>query len=58
MRIDTILISAQHSKDTDIYTPQKDILEKVVFEVVEPDMIDIEIKSYINPNGGDIVWKK
>lgn len=55
MRIDTILISAQHSKDTDIYTLQKDILEKVVFEVVEPDMIDIETKFYINPTGRFVI---
>ena len=55
MRIDMILISAQHSKDTDIYTLQKDILEKVVFEVVEPDMIDIETKFYINPTGRFVI---
>ncbi len=55
MRIDTILISAQHSKDTDIYTLQKDILEKVVFEVIEPDMIDIETKFYINPTGRFVI---
>ena len=55
IRIDTILISAQHSADVDIHTLQKDILAKVVFEVVEPDMVDIETKFYINPTGRFVV---
>lgn len=54
-RIDTILISAQHSKDVDLETLQKDILEKVVSKVVESDMIDIETKFFINPTGRFIV---
>lgn len=55
IRIDTILISTQHSKNIDIHTLQKDLLEKVVFEIVEPDMIDIETKFYINPTGRFVV---
>lgn len=55
MRIDTILISAQHSVNADLHVLQKDLLEKVIFEVVEPDMVDIETKFYINPTGRFVI---
>ncbi len=55
IRIDTILISAQHSKDIDLATLQKDLIENVILEVVEPDMIDIETKFYINPTGRFVI---
>lgn len=55
IRIDTILISIQHMKDIDTHALQKDILEKVILEVVEPDMIDIETKFYINPTGRFVI---
>ena len=54
-RIDTILIAAQHSKDVDLETLQKDILEKVISKVVDSDMIDIETKFFINPTGRFVV---
>ncbi len=55
IRIDTILISAQHSKNVDISTLQKDLIENVVLEVVEPDMLDVETKFYINPTGRFVI---
>ena len=55
MRIDTILISTQHSKDIEMSKLQKDLIEKVILEVVEPDMLDIETKFYINPTGRFVI---
>ena len=55
IRIDTILISTQHSKNIDIPTLQRDLIEKVVFEVVDYDMVDIETKFYINPTGRFVI---
>ena len=55
MRIDTIVISTQHSADTDIPTLQRDLIEKVVIEVVELDMIDADTKFYINPTGRFVI---
>ena len=55
IRIDSILISAQHSSDIDIVRLQKDIIEKVILEVVEPDMIDVETKFFINPTGRFVI---
>ena len=54
-RIDTILISVQHSKDVDLIQLQKDILEEVILETVEPEMLDIETKFFINPTGRFVV---
>lgn len=54
-RIDTILISAQHSEDVDLENLQKDILQKVIAKVVEPDMVDIETKFFINPTGRFVI---
>ena len=54
-RIDTILISAQHSKDIEQRILQKDILQKVIMPIVEPDMIDIETRFFINPTGRFVI---
>ena len=55
MRIDTILISTQHSKNIDIKTLQKDIIEKVIKPSVPEDMIDNDTKFYINPTGRFVI---
>lgn len=55
IRIDTILISTQHSKDADVMKLEKEIIEKVVMKVVDSDMIDIETKFYINPTGRFVI---
>ena len=55
IRVDTILISVQHSKDVNIIQLQKDILEEVILETVDPEMLDIETKFYINPTGRFVI---
>ena len=51
IRIDTILISVQHSEEVELVQLQKEILENVILETVDPEMLDIETKFYINPTG-------
>lgn len=51
MRIDTILISTQHLEGINMHTLQRDIINKVIINSVEPDMIDAETKFFINPTG-------
>ena len=51
IRIDAILISAQHSKDVVLEQIKKDILEKVINKVIDKNMIDENTKIYINPTG-------
>lgn len=54
-RIDTIVISTQHIDGIDIKKMQKDLIDKVVFQVVDSNMIDIETKFYINPTGRFVI---
>ena len=54
-RVDTILISTQHTEDTDIDTLENDIIEYVIKPTVEDDMIDVETKILINPTGRFVV---
>lgn len=54
-RIDTILISTQHTEDTDMDILENDIIEYVIKPVVEDDMVDFETKILINPTGRFVV---
>ena len=54
-RIDTILISTQHTEDTDIDTLENDLIEYVIKPTVEDDMIDVETKILINPTGRFVI---
>ena len=54
-RIDTILISTQHTEDTDMDELENDIIEYVIKPVVEDDMVDAETKILINPTGRFVI---
>ena len=51
VRIDTIVVSAQHNEDANLDTLRKDIKEKVIDLVVPQNMLDDNTKYYINPTG-------
>lgn len=51
VRIDTIVVSAQHSEDVSLDTIRKDILSEVIFKVIPENLIDEKTKYYINPTG-------
>jgi S-adenosylmethionine synthetase len=54
-RIETIVISAQHSDLVKTETIREDILEKVVGAVVPKELVDAKTKYYINPTGRFVV---
>lgn len=54
-RIDTILISNQHLEDIELETIRKDIIEKVIYKVVDKKYIDEETKIYVNPTGRFVI---
>ena len=54
-RIDTILISNQHLDSIDLDTMKKDIIEKVIYEVVDKKYIDENTKIYVNPTGRFVI---
>jgi S-adenosylmethionine synthetase len=55
LRIDTIVISTQHSPEVDRDTIEKDMLAKVIKEVVPAGLLDENTKYYINPTGRFVV---
>ena len=55
VRIDTVVISSQHSAETDIEQLRRDIREQVILPVLPKDMVDANTKFYINPTGRFII---
>ncbi|MFT5875927.1 MAG: S-adenosylmethionine synthetase [Clostridium sp.] len=55
VRIDTIVISAQHNPDTLHETIEKDIIEHVIKTTVSPELLDENTKYYINPTGRFVI---
>ena len=52
VRIDTIVVSAQHSPDVTSKKIERDIIEKVIKPVMPPHIFDpVSVKYYINPTG-------
>jgi len=55
-RIDTIVVSSQHSPDVHMKDMKEDIIEKVIKPVVPKELLDEEsVKYYINPTGRFVV---
>jgi S-adenosylmethionine synthetase len=55
VRIDTVVISSQHSQDIDHDTLEKDIIEKVVKPTLPAGLIDKDTRYLINPTGRFVV---
>ena len=51
VRVDTVVISTQHSPDVDMTHLYKDINEKVIIPIVPKELMDNETKIHINPTG-------
>ena len=51
IRVDTVVVSAQHDPDVDMKALRKDILEQVVSPVIDTRLLDENTKYYINPTG-------
>ena len=54
-RIDTILISTQHSPNVDMDTLAKDIKKYVVDEIVPSELVDENTKYLVNPTGRFVI---
>ena len=54
-RVDTIVISTQHSDDVSLSQIRADIIEYVIRPVVPAELIDINTKIYVNPTGHFVV---
>lgn len=54
-RIDTIVISTQHSDDVDQKTIEKGVRNEVIGNVFKDSLIDSKTKFYINPTGRFVI---
>jgi S-adenosylmethionine synthetase len=55
LRVEAVIISAQHSSMVNIETVREDIREKVIEAVIPAELIDAKTKVYINPTGRFVV---
>ena len=54
-RVDTVVVSSQHTADVSLETLRADILEKVIKPIVPAELLDEETKFFINPTGRFVV---
>lgn len=55
VRVDTVVVSAQHLPDIDMETLKKDIIEKVIKTTVPAELLDENTKYFINPTGRFVI---
>ena len=54
-RVDTIVVSSQHSDDVDSDTIRKDIIDKVILPVIPKELLDGKVNIYVNPTGRFVI---
>lgn len=54
-RIDSVVISTQHSDDVDIETVRSFVLEEVIKKALPNELLDENTKYYINPTGRFVI---
>ncbi|MDI6732025.1 MAG: methionine adenosyltransferase [Candidatus Margulisbacteria bacterium] len=55
VKIDTVLIAAQHSPDAATEKIKSEIIERVILPILPEDLIDDKIKYYVNPTGRFVI---
>ena len=55
VRIDTIVVSTQHTENVELEDLKRDIKEKVIKEIIPSKLIDEKTKYYINPTGRFVI---
>lgn len=55
VRIDTVVVSSQHSAETELAEIREDIIREVINPVIPADMMDAKTKIYVNPTGRFVI---
>lgn len=55
VRIDSIVISSQHTEEVSLETIREDIIREVIDKVIDPSLMDENTKIYVNPTGKFVV---
>lgn len=55
VRVDTVVISTQHSPDVTLETIRADMIERVIRPIIPAHLLDDETKIFVNPTGRFVV---
>lgn len=55
VRVDTVVISSQHSADVELATIREDVIREVIKTTVSSELLDENTKIYVNPTGRFVV---
>lgn len=55
IRVEVVVLSTQHRPDVDMDTLREEVMEKVIRQVVPPELIDARTRFYINPTGRFVI---
>ena len=55
VRVDTVVISTQHSPEVSLAQIREDMIEQVVKKVIPPHLLDENTKYFINPTGRFVI---
>ncbi len=55
VRVDTIVVSTQHSAEVELSTIREDIIREVICPVIDEKMMDENTKIYVNPTGRFVI---
>ncbi len=55
MRVDTVLIAAQHAPDVATDKVKEDVIKHVIQPILPKEMVDKKIKYYVNPTGRFVI---
>ncbi|ADH60310.1 S-adenosylmethionine synthetase [Thermoanaerobacter mathranii subsp. mathranii str. A3] len=55
VRVDSVVVSAQHAPDIDYKTIERDIIEHVIKVIIPENMLDDKTKIFVNPTGRFVI---
>ncbi len=55
VRVDTVVVSSQHSAEVSLETIRRDIIENVIQPVIPAELLDEATKIYVNPTGRFVI---
>ncbi len=55
VRVDTVVISSQHSADVELSQIREDMIREVIRPVIPAELMDAETKIFVNPTGRFVV---
>ncbi len=55
VRVDAVVVSTQHTADTELETIRKDVIAQVITPIIPADLMDENTKIFVNPTGRFVV---